>query len=296
VYKLTDEMALVQTLDFFTPIVDDPRAFGMIAAANALSDVYAMGATPITALNILAFPQEALPKAIIGDILAGGLEKVHEAGAFLLGGHTIDDEELKFGMSVTGVVHPDKVLTNAGARPGDLLVLTKPIGTGIINTAGKGGMAKPEHLEAATSTMAALNKIAAEAVLRHNPHALTDVTGFGLVGHLVEMLLASDAGAELDVGAVPLLEGTRDYASMGLVPAGTRRNRDFYNCRFVDADKVSAIDMDILNDAQTSGGLLVALAPDDAQALVKELHDAGELAVIIGCIVAEPKRKVVFKN
>ncbi len=267
----------------------------MIAAANALSDVYAMGAKPITALNIVAFPQDTLPKAIIGDILAGGLEKVHEAGALLLGGHTIDDTELKFGMAVTGIVHPDEVLTNSGARPGDLLVLTKPIGTGIINTAGKGDLAKPEHLEAAAATMTALNKTAAEAALSHGAHAMTDVTGFGLTGHLSEMLVASGVGAELDVHSVPLLDGTRDYAAMGLVPAGTRRNLEFCKCRFVDAKQVSPVDMDILNDAQTSGGLLVALAPDDAHALAEALQQAGETGAIVGRIIAEPKRKIVFK-
>jgi selenide,water dikinase len=295
VYKVNDELALVQTVDFFTPIVDDPRSFGMIAAANALSDVYAMGATPITALNVVAFPNETMPRTILGEILAGGLEKVHEAGALLLGGHTIDDTELKFGMAVTGIVHPEKVLTNAGAKPGDALVLTKPIGTGIINTAVKGDMAKPEHVEAATRTMAMLNKTVAELALRHGPHALTDVTGFGLTGHLTEMLVASDVGAELDVAAVPVLEGTREYASIGLVPAGTRRNGDYYSCRFEGHEAVSAVDMDILNDAQTSGGLLITLAAKEAQKLVKELEAAGETGVIIGHILAEPKHRIVFK-
>lgn len=267
----------------------------MIAAANALSDVYAMGATPVTALNIVAFPRENLDKNILGKILAGGLDKVHEAGALLLGGHTIDDTELKFGMAVTGVVHPDKVLTNAGSVPGDLLVLTKPIGTGIINTAGKGDLAKQEHLDGASSTMAALNMNAAEAALSHGAHAMTDVTGFGLTGHLSEMLLAGDVGAELDVHSVPLLDGTREYAAMGLVPGGSRRNLEFVKCRFVDAGGVDPVDMDILNDAQTSGGLLIALAPDDAHALAEDLQAAGETAAIVGRIIAEPKRKIVFK-
>ena len=233
---------------------------------------------------------------VLAEILAGGLEKVHEAGALLLGGHTVDDTELKFGMAVTGIVHPDRVMANAGAEPGDFLVLTKPIGTGIINTSGKGDMAEPEHLKAAAVSMAVLNKTAAEAALRCSPHAMTDVTGFGLVGHLLEMLLASDVGAELDVHAVPLLPGTREYASMGLVPAGSRRNRDFYACRFGDAGKVTAVDLDILSDAQTSGGLLIALAPEDAKALVKELGDSGRTTAIIGRIIADPKGKVLFKT
>jgi selenide,water dikinase len=295
VYKLSDELALVQTVDFFTPIVDDPRSFGMIAAANALSDIYAMGAAPLTALNIVAFPNDTMPKSVLAEILLGGLEKIHEAGALLLGGHTIDDTELKFGMAVTGIVHPDKVLTNAGAKPGDALVLTKPIGTGIINTAAKGNMAKPEHVEAATRIMATLNKKAAGLALKHSPHALTDVTGFGLAGHLTEMLFASDMGAELDVSAVPILEGAREYASIGLVPAGTRRNTDYYSCRFEGQGNVSAVDIDLLNDAQTSGGLLVALAPKDAKEFVKKLKAAGETGVIIGRIVAEPKRRIIFK-
>ena len=285
----------MQTLDFFTPIVDDPRSFGMIAAANALSDIYAMGATPLTALNILAFPQDSLPKEVLGEILAGGLEKLHEAGALLLGGHTVDDTELKFGMAVTGIVHPDRIMTNAGARPGDALVLTKPIGTGIINTAGKGEMASPEHLEAAASSMAVLNRTAAELALHHNPHAMTDVTGFGLTGHLAEMVVASDVGAELDVEAVPLLGGVRDYAAMGLVPAGTRNNREFYSCRFMGADKLSPVELDILSDAQTSGGLLVALAPEEAKALVGELEAAGVTAAIVGHVLAEPKHKIVLE-
>jgi selenide,water dikinase len=296
VYKLSDELALVQTVDFFTPIVDDPRSFGMIAAANALSDIYAMGATPLTALNIVAFPNETMPMSILAEILAGGLEKVHEAGALLLGGHTVDDTELKFGMAVTGIVHPDRVLTNAGAKPGDVLVLTKPIGTGIINTAAKGDMAKPEHVEASTRTMALLNKTAAGLALKHGPHALTDVTGFGLTGHLSEMVVASDVGAELDVAAVPVLEGTREYASIGLVPAGTRRNADYYSCRFEGHEEVSAVDMDVLSDAQTSGGLLVALAPEEAKELVRELEAAGETGAVIGRIITEPKSRIVFKT
>ena len=286
----------MQTVDFFTPIVDDPRSFGMIAAANALSDIYAMGAKPLTALNIVAFPNETMPKSVLAEILTGGLEKVHEAGALLLGGHTVDDTELKFGMAVTGIVHPDKVLTNAGAKPGDALVLTKPIGTGIINTAAKGDMAKPEHVEAATRTMAALNKTAAELALKHNPSALTDVTGFGLIGHLTEMLVASDVGVEIDVAAVPILGGAREYASIGLVPGGARRNAAFYSCRFEGQSKVSSVDMDILNDPQTSGGLLIALALEDAKELVRELKAAGETGVIIGRIVEEPKDKIILKN
>lgn len=296
VFKVSDELALVQTVDFFTPIVDEPRTFGRVAAANALSDIYAMGATPLTALNIVAFPRDTMPKEILGEILAGGLEKLHEAGAFLLGGHTIDDAELKFGMAVTGVVHPDKIMTNAGAKPGDTLILTKPVGTGIINTAGKGDMAKPEHLAAAAQVMAALNKAAAETALRHNPHAMTDVTGFGLAGHLTEMLLASDVGAELDLPAVPLLDGAREYAAKGLVPAGSRRNREFYACRFIGAENVSPVDLDVICDAQTSGGLLIALAEDDAKALVQELHAAGQTAAIIGRILPEPKHKIILKT
>ena len=295
VFKLTDDIALVQTLDFFTPIVDDPGDFGRIAAANALSDVYAMGATPVTAMNIVAFPRETMPMSVLEEILTGGLEKVHEAGALLLGGHTIDDTELKFGLSVTGTIHPDKVMANSGAKPGDLLVITKPIGTGIINTATKGDMAEKSHIEAATLNMTRLNRVAAELALKRNSHAITDITGFGLAGHLGEMVIASDVGAELDVGSVPLIEGTREYASIGLVPAGAHRNRDYLSCRFMDAEKVTSVDMDILNDPQTSGGLLVSLAPQDAEALVTDLQSAGETGVIIGRVIAEPKRRIIFK-
>ncbi len=294
-YKLTDEIALVQSLDFFTPIVDDPRTFGMITSANALSDIYAMGARPLTALNIVAYPQDSLPKEVVGEILAGGLAKLHEAGVLLLGGHTIDDAELKFGMAVTGIVHPDKIVTNAGAAGQDVIVLTKPIGTGIINTAGKAEMADSAHLDAASQAMILLNRTASELALRHNVHAITDVTGFGLAGHLAEMVIASDVGVELDVSAVPVLEGTRKYAEMGLVPGGTHRNKEFYSCRFVGQEDFSPVDIDIICDAQTSGGLLIALPQKDAQALVSELHSEGETGAVIARVVEEPRGKIILK-
>lgn len=224
VYQLTDELALVQTVDFFTPMVDDPYLFGQIAAANALSDVYAMGGKPLTAMNIVAFPVNTMDVSILGDILKGGAQKIREAETLLVGGHTVEDDEPKYGLSVTGIVHPGKVLTNRGGKPGDKLILTKPLGVGIITTAMKGDMADPASIEAATQSMATLNKEAAAAVIEVGVNACTDVTGFGLLGHLYEMM-TPEIGFEIQMGQVPLLPGAKDYASMGLVPGGARRNQ-----------------------------------------------------------------------
>lgn len=259
VYRLSPECALVQTVDFFTPIVDDPYTYGAIAAANSLSDVYAMGGRPITALSIVAFPGNGDP-AVLASILQGGLSKMVEAGCTVVGGHSVSDPEVKFGYSVTGLVHPDKVWANAGARPGDVLVLTKPIGTGIIATAGKRGAAAEAHLAGAVESMLRLNRAAAERLAGCGVHGCTDITGFGLLGHGREMALGSQVTLEIDAAAVPLLEGVRDYARAGAIPGGLRNNRDFASCDVEVAGQIEEDLLAILYDPQTSGGLLAALA------------------------------------
>ena len=288
VYRLTDEIALIQTVDFFTPIVNDPYDFGRIAAANALSDVYAMGGRPLTAMNIACFPVKEIDNEILRAILAGGLEKVHEAGAVLAGGHSIDDLELKYGLSVTGIAHPKKIWANSGARPGDALILTKPLGTGVLATAIKGGLASKEIERLGTEVMAELNKKAAEVLAGHTVHGCTDVTGFGLLGHGLEMAVASKVTMVLDVRDIPLLPGIYDFAAMGLVPAGSKANRDFCLKRLRGAESIDPIMLDILADAQTSGGLLASVPASESLAIVSEMKAAGVVyAAIIG-IVREP--------
>ena len=273
VYRLNDETALIQTLDFFTPIVDDPYLFGQIAATNSLSDVYAMGGKPLTAMNIVTFPICRLAPEVLLAILSGGQQKIAEAGAVMLGGHTIDDDEPKYGLSVTGVVHPDKVLTNAGARPGDALVLTKAIGTGVLYTAMRAELFAT-GVAAAAASMARLNKYAAEVMLRYPVNACTDITGFGLLGHAFELADASQVDLELDSRAVPLLPEAAEAAAMGLVPAGAYANRDYL--KQVDFQPAVPVNLqDLLFDPQTSGGLLISLPADRAAELVAELQSAG---------------------
>ena len=273
VYRLAPDLAIVQSVDVLTPIVDDPRLFGQVAAANALSDLYAMGATPRTALNILAIPRDNFDLADAREILRGGHDKVAEARAVVIGGHTTEDAEPKYGLCVTGTIHPARILTNAGAKPGDDLVLTKPLGTGIIATALKAGIASPEHATATAESMTRLNAAAATAALECGAHACTDVTGFGLVGHLLEMLAASGIAATVHAATVPLLPGAVDYCAMGLRTEAGAQARRFYSCKVRVSDAVDEMLLDVLHDAQTSGGLLVAV-PDGA-ALVERLHGAG---------------------
>ncbi len=283
VYLLTDEIAIIQTVDFFTPIVDDPFDFGRIAAANALSDVYAMGGKPITAMNLVCFPVKEMDKKIMRDILRGGLEKIHEAGAALAGGHSIDDPELKYGLSVTGVVSPDKILTNSNARPGDAIILTKPIGTGILSTALKAGMASTELERLMTEVMATLNKRAAEVMVRFPVNACTDITGFGFLGHALEMAAASKVTMSIDVSKIPLLPEVRDLAGMGLVPAGSYANRNFCAPRLRHAERIDPIFLDILCDAQTSGGLFISAPARVAGELLADLRANGvEHAALVG--------------
>lgn len=295
VYKINDETALVQTVDYFTPIVDDPYMFGAIAAANALSDVYAMGGTPLTVLNIVGFPISKLDKKILADILRGGADKVAEAGALIVGGHSIDDTDPKFGMAVTGIVHPDKVWTNAGAQPGDKLILTKPIGVGIITTAIKRAKASQEATRLAEETMAALNKIPAETAKEFTVNACTDVTGFGLIGHALEMAKGAGVGLVLDSAAVPVLPETRDYVDQKIYPGGTLRNLEWVqnDVDFGDIDQEMRI---ILCDAVTAGGLLLSVPAAEADALVAKLHERGiAAAAVIGEITAEHPNRIAVK-
>ena len=287
VYRLTEEIALIQTVDFFTPIVNDPYTFGQIAAANSLSDVYAMGGRPLTALNIVCYPRRTVPQEALKAIMAGGLDKIHEAGALLVGGHSVDDTELKYGLAVTGVVHPQRVLTNAGARPGDHLILTKPLGTGIIATAMKGRAASPEAEAQAVAVMTTLNRQAAECLEGFAVHAVTDITGFGLLGHALEMAGASHAELTLSTSRVPIMAPAREYAAMGLVPAGTFANRNFCEKSLQVSPGVDAVTLDLLADAQTNGGLLISVAKDQAEDLLTCLHDRGvTAAAIIGEVTA----------
>jgi len=290
VYRISEDLALIQTLDFFTPIVNEPFDFGRIAAANALSDVYAMGGHPITAMNIVCFPIGKLDKAILKEILRGGLEKIHEAGAVLAGGHSVDDLELKYGLSVTGLVHPDRVWTNSGARPGDVLILTKPLGTGILATAIKAGMASAEAESAAIELMATLNKTAAEVLSSFPVHGCTDITGFGLLGHALEMARASKATLTIEAQKVPVMAEVLDHAGIGMVPAGSYANRNFCASSVREVGHIDPLLLDVIADAQTSGGLLVALPADAASNALEELHAAGvPESAIIGFVAGQSK-------
>jgi len=287
VYKLTDDLAIVQTLDFFTPIVDDPYSFGQIAAANALSDIYAMGGKPLTALNIVAFPISTLEKEILSDILRGAGDKVKEAGATLVGGHSIDDKEPKFGLSVTGTVHPDKVRTNAGAKAGDNLILTKPIGVGILTSSLKKGLLSEEEIERVTKVMATLNKTAAETMTSYTVHACTDVTGFGLLGHTSEMAKGSNTGIRVFSDQVPVLPRVKELAESGVIPGGTKNNFAHLEGDVTFSSKLDHIDQLILCDAVTSGGLLISVEADEAQSLLDAFLQAGVEASLIGEVTTE---------
>ena len=280
VYQLSDELAIVQTVDFFTPIVDDPHDFGAIAAANALSDIYAMGAKPLTALNLVAFPKDG-PLEVLGEIMRGGAEKAREAGVVVIGGHSIDDKEPKYGMAVTGVVHPKKMALKSGARPNDALVLTKPLGIGIISSAIKAGKAPHAMVEAATANMKLLNKAASEAMVEVGVTGATDITGFGLLGHLHEMLHTSGVSARLVLSRIPIIDGVRALAKSG-VPGGTRANLKYVSDKVAWTEGITEEEKLILADAQTSGGLLIAVSTDKLDALLAGLkaHSVETRAVI----------------
>ncbi len=296
VYQLTDDLAIVQTLDFITPIVDDPYAFGAIAAANAVSDIYAMGATPITALNIVTYPSAEVTPDLVATVLQGGYDKLTESGVVVIGGHTVDNPALTYGLSVTGIVHPQQVITNAGARPGDMLVLTKPLGTGAINHGIKQDRTPPELIAKATEVMMTLNKAAAEAMREVGVHACTDVTGFGLLGHLHEMVAASRVGARVFTSQVPLIDGVLDLIAQRIYPGGARSNKRFADTFTLWHEEVPEPLRIALCDPQTSGGLLIAVPKERADLLLATLHQKGvQWSRVIGEIVAEPIGKIAVE-
>jgi len=292
VYRLNDQMALIMTVDFFPPITDDPFEFGEIAAANSFSDVYAMGGKPLIALNIVGFPA-SLDRAILGEILRGGYSKAKEAGCLIAGGHTVDDPEPKYGLSVVGLVEPGRQVTNAGARPGDVLVLTKPLGTGIITTAGKQGIVDAGVMKGAVTTMATLNRAACDAMIRVGVHAATDVTGFGLMGHLKSMVRGSKVTAEIRLGQVPVLPGAWDLLDRGVAPGGTHRNLHSVADTVQWSTELSEREQLLLCDAQTSGGLLISVAGDKQDALVSELKANGvEVVAVVGAVTEESPGRI----
>jgi selenide,water dikinase len=296
VYRITDDIAIIQTVDFFTPVVDDPYWFGQIAAANALSDIYAMGGFPRTAMNLVAFPLKQMDISILRRILEGGLDKMREAGVVLIGGHSVEDKELKYGLAVTGFIHPDMVITKGNLKSGDKLILTKPLGTGIINTAIKGKLASEEIIEKVSLLMAALNSNAAEVMAKYPVHACTDITGFGLLGHLSEMIEGSGLGIELLADRVPIIPEAIEYAGMGLIPAGAYKNREF-RAQMVDfSASVKRSLQDILFDPQTSGGLLMCVDRESADDLLAGLKNNGiDSPALIGEVVPEPTDKIIVR-
>ena len=295
VYKINDELALIQTLDFFTPVVDDPYTFGQIAATNSLSDVYAMGGEPTMAMNIVCFPN-CLSPDVLAEILKGGYDKVREAGAITVGGHTVEDDEPKYGLSVSGFVHPDKVLSNSNAKPGDVLVLTKPLGLGIINTAIKGEMADKETYEEAVKIMTTLNKYAKEAIDRTGGvNSLTDITGFGLVGHALEMAMGSSVTISIDHKDIPIISKTLEYANIGLIPAGSYANKKHAGDNVCINKNVAQPIIDILFDPQTSGGLLISIPEDKLELLLKELKDTPTQFSVVGKVYEKGDHYVVVE-
>ncbi len=295
VYKLSDELAIVQTVDFITAIVDDPHVFGMVAAANSLSDIYAMGARPLTAMNIVAFPSETMDISVLGQVLSGALAKLNEAGVALVGGHSVKNSELKFGLSVTGTVHPRKVITRSQARVGDKLILTKPLGTGILTTALKAGLVDEKTRAKLTQQMARLNMKAAEVMVSIGAHACTDITGFGLIGHACEMAQNSSVSAELYPDRVPFISEVIGYDQMGLVPEGSYANWEFYAGITQGVEQLDDWLRDILYDPQTSGGLLIAVSPEKADDMLAQIKKAGdEQAAIVGQVVEAQKSKVII--
>ena len=296
VYRVADDLALVQTLDFFPPMVDDPFSFGRIAAANALSDIYAMGGEPKTAMNIVAFPGKSMDISVLRSVIEGGLHTMREAGVVLVGGHTVDDPELKYGLSVTGFIHPAKILTKTALRAGDRLILTKPLGTGIACTAIKGGLASSKVVERVTRAMMTLNRQAALTMGDYTVRGCTDITGFGFLGHLAEMVVDSGVGVRIDARAVPIHPEVFEWAAMGLIPVGAYNNRRFRGSFVTFGDRVSQSMQDILFDPQTSGGLLIGVAADEASALEKALVEHGVTdAAIVGEVVAGPEEMIVVR-
>jgi len=287
VFRITQDIALIQTLDFLTPVTDDPYEFGQIAAANSLSDVYAMGGTPLTAMNIVCFPSEEFAEEVLQQTLQGGLDKIHESGATLVGGHSVDDPEFKYGLSVTGVVHPDQVLTNHGIRIGDRIILTKPVGTGIVATALKGKLADAGTTRKMVKIMSTLNREAAEVMAGFDVGGCTDVTGFGLAGHLLEMAQGGKKDIALFTAEVPIIDNAADWAAMGLVPAGAFRNRRYCETGMVIPGQMDKIVLDLMFDPQTSGGLLISVKKKDAQRCLLAMQDRGIPAALVGEVTGD---------
>ncbi len=296
VYRLRDDLALIQTVDFFTPVVDDPYTFGRIAVTNALSDVYAMGGKPLTAMNIVCFPVGKMDIGILREILRGGLDQMREAGVVLVGGHSVEDDEPKYGLSVTGVIHPDRVLANRGAMPGDRLILTKALGSGIVSTAVKGGVAEPAMQRRSVATMMELNRTAAELLAaRSDIHACTDITGFGLLGHAMEMIEGTKTGMKIYSAAIPYFEGIQELVKMGIIPGGLIRNRKYRQRQIEKGPNCPEWMVDLLFDPQTSGGLFISLPEAGVQELLAEMVKAGlEDAAIVGEVVSTPPGKIII--
>jgi len=293
VYQVSEELAIIQTVDFFTPIVDDPYWFGQIAAANALSDIYAMGGVPKTAMNLVGFPLKLMDISILRQIIQGGLDKLKEADVVLLGGHSVEDSEMKYGLSVTGFIHPQKIVTKKNLKSGDRLVLTKPLGTGVINTAIKRGIASEAMTKNISRMMAALNRTAAEVMMQFSVQACTDITGFGLLGHLAEMVEDSGMALRLDSSQIPIFPEAIEYAKMGMMPGGTFKNKEFRLGMIEFSSGVDPPFQDILFDPQTSGGLMICVKREQADALVSKLMDAGvATSKIIGEVISAPAEKI----
>ncbi len=295
IFKLNDDIAIVQSLDFFTPLVDDPYAFGQIAAANSLSDIYAVGARPITALNIVSFPVKDLPMDMLKTILKGGMDKIYEAGALIVGGHSIEDQEPKYGLSITGIVHPEKFIANNNAAPGDILILTKPLGIGILATALKVGLLNDDLVKTLIEIMSSLNKEASEAMIKVGVSSATDITGFGLIGHAIEMATASNVTLCIDSKKVPIIEGALDFANIGMIPEGDYENKKHYKDFIKINNSVDRNIQDILFDAQTSGGLLISVNENNADILLDILHDKGiKHSSIIGTVEAGKPSVIIY--
>jgi selenide, water dikinase len=293
IYRINERQALVQTVDFFPPIVDDPYHFGRIAAANALSDIYAMGGTPLTALNIVAFPSATMAPEILAKILQGGAEKVQEAGAVIVGGHSIKDKEIKYGIAVTGIIDCDKIIRNVGAQIGDHLYLTKPLGTGIVSTALKHNAADPDDVAAAIAMMETLNNVASELMVCNGAHAATDITGYGLLGHAYEMANGSGVSLKIDFNKLPLLSGALKYATEGHLTGGAGANREYISGKVDLSAQLTTAEIEILYDAQTSGGLLIAISPQDGAQFVEQASQRGLLVRQIGAVMKQDRCAII---
>ncbi len=296
VYKINNDLAIIQTVDFFTPVVDDPYWFGQIAVANALSDVYAMGGIPKTAMNLVSFPSDKMDISILRQILKGGLDKMKEANVVLVGGHSVEDQELKYGLSVTGFIHPDHILTKRGIKEGDVLILTKPLGLGVINTCIKAGIASKKLTDYVTNLMATLNKKASEVMRQFDIHACTDITGFGLIGHMAEMIQGAGFSILIESNNVPVITEAKEYASMGFVPAGTYKNIEFWKYA-IESKCNDDILMLIFFDPQTSGGLLICVDAQDSDALLEALRNNGiKGANKVGKVVKTKTEKIIIER